>query len=102
MTDSSAIRRADRPAGLGRRRFIGGLGSASLLSTQGGVAFAAETDAGLADVPAFPGQGAYEDRRRDLVWQAIKPDRYPAEIVAAQTEADIAQTVAIARATGRG
>jgi FAD/FMN-containing dehydrogenase len=102
MTHTSDIPPAEDRR-VGRRRFISGLGSASLLSVRGRTAFAADgSDPAFGDAPSFPGQRAYEDRRRDLVWQAIKPDRYPAEIVSAQSEADIARAVAAARSTGRG
>ena len=48
----------------------------------------------------FAGDDAYENKRKSLVWQAIKPQRYPNRIYEAVTEEDIVNTVAEARAIG--
>jgi FAD/FMN-containing dehydrogenase len=47
------------------------------------------------------GEAGYEDMRRALVWQAIKPDRYPARIVEAQSADDVVAALASARSENR-
>ncbi len=46
------------------------------------------------------GQPGYERMRRDLVWQAWKPERFPDFIVNAHDEADVVETVRYARQQG--
>lgn len=43
------------------------------------------------------GDPGYEDKRGNTVWQALKPDRHPARIVAAASEADVVNAVNLAR-----
>ncbi len=46
------------------------------------------------------GHPDYEQMRRNMVWQAWKPDRFPDLIVNAQDEDDVVETVRYARAQG--
>jgi len=62
------------------------------------------TAAGLPDRSARiaqQGSAAYEAWRENLVWQSIKPARYPYEIVGATSSTDIVETIARARSLGR-
>jgi hypothetical protein len=49
----------------------------------------------------FRGDEAYENKRRNLVWQAIKPERYPDRIYEINSEQDIVDALAEARAAQR-
>ena len=46
------------------------------------------------------GDTHYEQARRNAVWQAIKPDRFPQLIVNAKTEEDVIATIQYARSQG--
>lgn len=46
------------------------------------------------------GQPGYERVRRDMVWQAWKPERFPDLVVNAQDESDVVETVRYAREQG--
>ena len=46
------------------------------------------------------GEAGYEQARQDAVWNARKPQRFPAVIVIADDEDDVAEAVALARASG--
>jgi FAD/FMN-containing dehydrogenase len=46
------------------------------------------------------GESGYEQARRNAVWSARKPDRYPDLIVAAATERDVLTAVRYAREQG--
>ena len=40
-----------------------------------------------------PGDRGYEQARQDAIWNAYKPERYPAAIVLAHTAQDVAEAV---------
>jgi FAD/FMN-containing dehydrogenase len=46
------------------------------------------------------GEDGYEEARRAAVWNAKKPDRYPAAIMLARTDADVVRGVRLAREHG--
>jgi hypothetical protein len=46
------------------------------------------------------GDEHYETTRRALLWNALKPDRYPEAIVSVASEADVVEAVALARSRG--
>jgi FAD/FMN-containing dehydrogenase len=46
------------------------------------------------------GEPAYEDVRQNMLWNALKPARYPDVIVGAATETDVQAAVSLARSRG--
>jgi len=91
-----------------RRSFLAGLGSIAL----GGPAFPllrAEESAKVAGAKHHlelsgetyqRGDAGYEQARRNAVWQAIKPNRFPELIVNAKTAEDVIATIEYARNRG--
>ena len=91
-----------------RREFLAGLGGLAIGSAatplvragqnqqQAGV----ERQLDVAGSVYARGHPDYEQMRRNMVWQAWKPDRFPDLIVNAQDEADVVETVRYARAHG--
>lgn len=47
-----------------------------------------------------PGDAGYETARRDAIWNARVPDRYPAAIAFAEDEADVVDALALAERNG--
>jgi FAD/FMN-containing dehydrogenase len=55
----------------------------------------------LEDKIVRQGDAGYEQHRESMVWNALKPDRYPDAIVRATTEPDIVDAIRLARESGR-
>ena len=91
-----------------RRAFLAGLGSLAAGSAAAPLVRAGRNQQPAGTVPDLKvggnvlrrGQPGYERRRRDMVWQAWKPDRYPDLVVNAQDESDVVETVRYAREQG--
>jgi FAD/FMN-containing dehydrogenase len=49
---------------------------------------------------AWRGDEHYEATRRRMVWNALKPDRYPEAIVSAASDADVVAAIELARSRG--
>lgn len=88
-----------------RRSFLTGLGGLALGSAAASLVHAGrdtkadvEPDLKVSGNVYRRGHPHYERRRRDAVWQAWKPDRYPDLIVNASSEDDIVDTIRYARA----
>jgi len=85
---------------INRRTFL--RGAASLAGAAGLTAGApARSSAATGPVIYQRGDPGYEDLRRSLVWQAIKPARYPDRIVEVGSAADVALAIASAKAERR-
>src|SRR5580693_1051280 len=50
--------------------------------------------------PIWRGEAGYEAARCAATWRANKPERYPAAIMLAQSEADVIRAVRLARERG--
>lgn len=90
-----------------RRKFLSLLGraaaGASVSATLGGSTFAAEVhqkNHGGGMSVLRRGEEGYETKRKNLVWQAIKPKRYPERIYEITSDDDIPAALAEARAGG--
>lgn len=91
-----------------RRAFLAGLGSLAAGSAAAPLVRAgrSQQQAGIDHNPRVAGsvlrrgQPDYEHMRRDMVWQAWKPERFPDLIVNAHDEDDVVQTVHYAREQG--
>ncbi len=82
------------PTGLGRRAFL--RGAAALCAEN-----AHATPVGGGPATYKRNDPSYEALRRSLIWQAIKPARYPDRIVEVASVADVVAALASARADGR-
>lgn len=91
-----------------RRAFLAGLGSLAAGSAAAPLVRAGQSrqQAGIDRNPRVAGsvhrrgQPGYERMRRDMVWQAWKPERFPDIVVNAQDESDVVETVRYAREQG--
>jgi FAD/FMN-containing dehydrogenase len=85
---------------LNRRAFLCGASGVAGIGGMAGQAPAATSPVPPA-VSYRRGERSYEELRRSLIWQAIKPPRYPDRIVEVASVADVRATIASAKAERR-